>query len=121
MSDAKSWAEIEKRMFGEKKVEWENEYYQFVSDHWTRDATKKMREMDIRGIELRGWTAYKLIPKTEDGEGGYIIFDGKGEPYRDFDTPGDMLFWIDAKKINDSYDNDIVTMVEKRMEKEESE
>lgn len=118
---SESWQELHTRIFGEDKVVWENDYYQFVSDHWSRTVTKNMREMDIHGIELRGWTAYKLVPKTEDGIRGYIIYDEKGQPYRDFDSAEDALYWVDVYKYTKAFENDIVTMVEKRMRKEESE
>jgi len=96
----------------------ENDQYQLYSDSLTRDCTKKARAMDIHGMELRGWSVYKAVPK-DGGNRFFVIFDENGTPYKDTDSIWEMYDWIKVIKLNMSYDYNIVDMAERLKEEKE--
>ena len=99
------------------RVVFENEVYQFLTTDLTRKCTKNARKMDVKGIELRGWTVYKVINKSSDNhEEFYVIYDDKNTPFHDTRTIWEMFDWVEIKKYMLSFDYDIVDMAERLRE-----
>jgi len=91
----------------------ETDHYEFYKNDLTRDCTNNARDMDIHGMELRGWTVLKVVDKTDRDCFFYVIYDDEGKPYHDTPSIWDMYDWIKIKKFNMSFDYNIVDMAEK--------
>lgn len=111
--------DISDSFIGRETLIAENDQYRLYSDSLTRECTKKARAMDIHGMELRGWSVYKAVPKDEEGRRFFVIFDENGTPYKDTDSIWEMYDWIKIKKLMMSYDYNIVDMAERLKEEKE--
>ena len=89
----------------------ENDGHRFYITSMTQDLTAKARKMDIRGIELRGWTVVMAQSKTDNSR-MFLLVDDKNQPVRDSDSFVDMSWHIDLIKLEMDARNNIVTMAE---------
>lgn len=92
---------------------WENEGFKFYVNWATQNLTNKAREMNIKGIELRGWMVL-VAESKKDGCRTYLLVDSDGQPRRDSTTFEGMALEIDFMKMAKREDYDIVVMAEKR-------
>lgn len=90
--------------------------YKVYRNCWTESLTKKARDMDINGIELRGWRVLYLIPKDEDDAPTYVLYDSNGKPRIEANGAMEMKLKINMHKFCMKEDNDIVTMAERLKE-----
>lgn len=90
----------------------ENEKYQFFETSWTQSLTEEAREMDINGIELRGYRVVEAKSK-EDSDRMFLLIDGNGKPVYDCSSVTSMSLYIRLIKRSMTEDNDIVVMAEK--------
>lgn len=99
---------------------YENDTYEFYKNYWTKMLTKKLRTMDVNGIEFPKYGVVKFVSKSGEEPSGYLIWNDKGEPIYDSSSWEEISLHIDAMKYMATFDNDIVTMAE-NLRKEEKE
>lgn len=90
----------------------ENDRFQFFENSWTQTLTKEAREMDIHGIELRGWRVIFAQSKTDPNDRNYILIDDKGNARQEDWSVESMSWKIKMFKMNMRDACDIVNMAE---------
>ena len=101
---------------------YENDVYRFYKNYWTRTLTKKLRTMDIHGIEFPRYGVVKFESKSGNEPSGYLIWNDKGEPIYDSSSWEEISNHIEIMKYMATFDNDIVSIAERlREEKKEEE
>ena len=91
----------------------ENDKFRFYETSWTQSLTQEAREMDINGIELRGYRVVQACSKTDDTDRALLLLDGKGLPVYDCSSVESMSLHIRLLKTTMTEDNDIVVMAER--------
>ena len=91
----------------------ENDKFRFYETSWTQSLTQEAREMDINGIELRGYRVVQACSKTDDTDRALLLLDGKGLPVYDCASVESMSLHIRLLKTAMTEDNDIVVLAER--------